>query len=199
MQPSNQCGEDRDRRRIGNTNWIGTAICALVLFGGACSTPSEKKEPSSTSQPTASSVYLPRTGAGRKAEYVSTFLGDLPVRLEVAATSETRGRGLSGRTTLVPDQGMIFIYRREASKTFWMKDCLIGLDIAYAGDDGVIFQVVSLDAPTGTGETATAESDEPARFVVEMPKGWFEGHGLGKGTPIRLTPEIARLMETAEE
>jgi uncharacterized membrane protein (UPF0127 family) len=175
------------------------AIVLLALFFGACATPSENKAEPSTSQPTASSVYIPRNGSGRRAEYVSTFLGDLPVRLEVSATAETRGRGLSGRTTLVPDQGMIFIYRREGNKTFWMKDCLIGLDIAYAGDDGVIFQVVSLDAPSGVGETATAESDEPARFVVEMPKGWFSGHGLGKGTPIRLTPEIARLMDSAEE
>lgn len=199
MQDSNRCGQRRGDMTLSDVARKKAAIVLLALIFGACATPSEKTAEPSTSQPTASSVYMPRAGSGRRAEFVSTFLGDLPVRLEVAATSETRGRGLSGRTTLVPDQGMIFIYRREGKKTFWMKDCLIGLDIAYAGDDGVIFQVVSLDAPSGVGETATAESDEPARFVVEMPKGWFSGHGLGKGTPIRLTPEIARLMDSAEE
>lgn len=199
MKDSNRSGEGQGDGTLFVVVRTITVVVAFIFFFGGCATPNEKKEESSTSQPVASSVYMPRAGSGRRAEFVSTFLGDLPVRLEVSATSETRGRGLSGRTTLVPDQGMIFIYRREGTKTFWMKDCLIGLDIAYAGDDGVIFQIVSLDAPSGTGETATAESDEPARFVVEMPKGWFAGHGLEKGTAIRLTPEIARLMETAEE
>ncbi|MEZ6195808.1 MAG: DUF192 domain-containing protein [Planctomycetota bacterium] len=146
----------------------------------------------------------PPVDEGPRVEPAPTFPTDPPgdgrffariggelVRLEVAAVPEARARGLAGRTALAPDEGMIFVYPEAASRSFWMKGCLISLDIAYLDDERRIFQLGSLDpgAPDAADHPRLV-STGPARYVVEMEKGWFARHGLGVGEIVRFSPEL---------
>jgi uncharacterized membrane protein (UPF0127 family) len=49
--------------------------------------------------------------------------------LEVKSTPESIKRGLAGRYSI--DGGAIFIFTGDDSKTFWMRDCKIPLDIIF--------------------------------------------------------------------
>lgn len=48
--------------------------------------------------------------------------------VEVADTEELRRKGLQGRDYLAPDEGMLFIFDKQGTYEFWMKDTKIPLD-----------------------------------------------------------------------
>lgn len=111
--------------------------------------------------------------------------GTVPVKLEVASSSEQRLKGLMGRTSLAPDAGMLFEYSepREASHGFWMYKTLIPLDIAYLNEDGVIGsirQMVPCASASGAG-CPTYPAGVPFIQAVEMNAGFFQKHEIRTG------------------
>lgn len=111
--------------------------------------------------------------------------GTVPVKLEVASSSEQRRKGLMGRTSLEPEAGMLFEYNepREASHGFWMYKTLIPLDIAYLNQDGVIGsirQMVPCASASGSG-CPTYPAGVPFIQAVEMNAGFFREHGIRTG------------------
>jgi len=67
-------------------------------------------------------------------------LGSRTFHLEVAATPEKRFRGLSNRTFIEPDGGMLFVFpdRQVQVHSFVMRDCPIPIDIVYLDKAGRI-------------------------------------------------------------
>ena len=133
---------------------------------------------------------------------VAAVVGGRAVALEVADTDDLRDLGLGGRESLATDTGMIFTYLQADWRTFWMKGCRIGLDIAYLDDDRRIFQIGSLDPPapsTPEGDWPALESTAPARYVVEMEKGWFARHGIEAGAVVEFSSELARRARETRE
>jgi hypothetical protein len=43
------------------------------------------------------------------------------VRVEIAETEEQRQRGLMGRTSILEDAGMLFVWAEDTTSGFWMK------------------------------------------------------------------------------
>jgi uncharacterized membrane protein (UPF0127 family) len=93
----------------------------------------------------------PAEGSKEGASSVKTFATPQPAlptlevkldgrtfKLEQATTDEQRFRGLSGRTEIAPDGGMIFLFRRAATHSFVMRDCPIPIDIVYVDATGRI-------------------------------------------------------------
>ena len=103
--------------------------------------------------------------------------------VEIAATQARRERGLMGRETLGLQRGMLFVYRGPAPRSFWMKDCLIGLDIAFLDADGRILQVATL--PPGIGLVGTglpsAACQGPVKYVLELRAKRLAELGVGTG------------------
>lgn len=97
---------------------------------------------------------------------------------------------------------MIFVYPRAEPRSFWMKGCLIALDVAFVDDFGRILDIVSLEPPAaGTSDALMprARSDHPARFVIETRKGWFAEKGVAVGARVELPPELIRLAEEGDD
>ncbi len=121
------------------------------------------------------------------------WLGDQEVWLEVASDSKSRGLGLGHRKSLARDDGMIFVYEEAGFRSFWMKDTWVPLDIAFVSNDLLITQIVSLDPPAAhcsDADLPRAKSQDRARYVVEMQKGWFERNGVGVGDHLRLSSQL---------
>jgi uncharacterized protein len=59
-------------------------------------------------------------------------------KLELALNDQTRFRGLSGRTELPADEGMLFVFQRSEPRAFVMRDCPIPIDIIYLDGAGRI-------------------------------------------------------------
>src|SRR5829696_2865903 len=66
------------------------------------------------------------------------------VRLEVAADPATRGRGLMERERVPPGTGMVFLYPADVAESFWMKNTLVPLSIAFVAADGRVVSVAEM-------------------------------------------------------
>jgi len=106
--------------------------------------------------------------------------------VELALTEAERQHGLMFRPHLSPDDGMLFAYTADENHSFWMKNTLIPLDIAFIADDGTLVNVNETPMypdPRHPGDSyATSNSKLPARYVLEMNLGWFRQKGLVDGS-----------------
>ena len=108
------------------------------------------------------------------------------LQVEIAETVEQQERGLMYRTAMPAQSGMLFVYPREERGGFWMLNTRIPLSIAFAGDDGVIFQIDDMAPCTSRyaflcpGYPARA----PFRYALEVNQGYFGERGIGVGDRI---------------
>ncbi|ASQ90590.1 hypothetical protein CHL67_06335 [Prosthecochloris sp. GSB1] len=103
--------------------------------------------------------------------------------VEIADTPEKRKKGLMGRRLLGKNEGMLFAYDDSSIRHFWMKNTVIHLDIAFMDRHMVIGSVVSTGA---LNDSATVySSSAPARYVLEVNRGWLERNGIAPGDTMR--------------
>lgn len=120
-----------------------------------------------------------RSSAGLR---VTTLeVGGHEVTVEVAESDAERQQGLMGRDSLPEDHGMLFVYSRPQTLSFWMRDTEIPLDIAYISQDGVIVDIQQMDPHTQEQHP----SREPAMYALEMSRGWFDEHGVTVGDRVQ--------------
>jgi uncharacterized membrane protein (UPF0127 family) len=97
---------------------------------------------------------------------------------EVAAVPEARSCGLSHRSELPQNHGMLFVFQNTKQVSFWMKDTHIPLSIAFIDDHGQIVDIQKMDP---IPSTQTYNSPLPVRYALEVNQGWFEKNGIGLG------------------
>jgi len=149
--------------------------------------------------------------AGKKVDPMPEIrVGGKTVHVETSHKREQRMRGLMNRTTMSANDGMLFMYSGEDSRSFWMMNCHYGLDIAFFGADRRLQNVVPIDPypdpnqdPGENAPGGRARSKGGACFVLEVPKGWFKKAGLvdDDGMPVKpVTLELsAPLQKLADE
>lgn len=113
---------------------------------------------------------------------VELTLGDKSLMVEVASTGEQRYNGLSFRTKLAEDAGMLFVYQQPRKLTFTMRNTLLPLSIAYIDENLVIDEILEMDV--GPGQLFPSRSI--VKFALEVNQGWFERNNIGVGTRIQL-------------
>jgi len=116
--------------------------------------------------------------------------------LELAATNSARMRGLGGRRTLPPGTGMLFVHPDDLRRNYWMKDCLIAMDLAFLDRQGRIVAMHRLEPedPRRARESAADyharlrryPSRRPARYAIELPPGDLDALGLAVGDTVPL-------------
>ena len=105
--------------------------------------------------------------------------GDTPVvlRAEIAASDEDRSQGLMHRKKLPDGEGMLFVFDRDQPLSFWMKNTLIPLSIAFIASDGRIIEIKDMQPQ----DTNSVKSSRSVRYALEVPQGWFSRAGVKAG------------------
>jgi uncharacterized protein len=106
----------------------------------------------------------------------------VPVEVEIADTEAERQTGLMGRTILPEDAGMLFVFEGEQTLSFWMKDTLIPLSIAYIDSQGRIVDIQHMQPLDETPHISVA----PAQYALEVNQGFFEERGITVGDTVEL-------------
>ena len=107
--------------------------------------------------------------------------------VELAATPQSRACGLSRRSALDENHGMLFVYSRPGPRTFWMKDTWIPLSIAFLDESGNIINIEKMP-PDQTGKRY--HSRQPALYALEVNQGWFGLHGIKAGDKVKINADI---------
>ena len=122
-------------------------------------------------------------------------IGDETFKLEVAANEKLRAKGLMNRKKIDDDGGMIFIYKRTRVRSFWMKNCLVDIDLLYLDGRGRIVSMHKMKKESLRGENESVidyerrlkryPSRRPAQFIIELKAGSID----------RLKPKVGETIE----
>lgn len=134
--------------------------------------------------PTASASSPQTATSGHGLREIALSVSGQSVIAEVADTNPLRRKGLMHRTSMVPDHGMLFVYPDERERSFWMKNTLLPLSIAYINQGGTIVHMADMEPL----DERSVRSLYPAMYALEMPQGWFDAHGVMVGEVISGLP-----------
>jgi len=169
--------------------WKIVVVIALLLT--SCSGPQADSDTQSQRTPHSSDT----TAAGKEETTsgppgLRTLVIDasggekVEVRVEVADNVLERARGLMYRKALGVNRGMLFVYPEEQRLSFWMKNTLIPLSIAYIDSKRRIVDIQ--DMKPLDDEPPSYVSADPAQYALEVNRGFFEEWGVKVGDRVEL-------------
>lgn len=104
--------------------------------------------------------------------------GQATFSIDVADDPQERAQGLMFVEQLPTLSGMLFIYERPQSVSFWMKNTLIPLDMIFAAPDGEILRIHENAIP---GDLTPISGGDGVQMVLEINGGLSARLGLTEG------------------
>jgi uncharacterized membrane protein (UPF0127 family) len=107
---------------------------------------------------------------------------DVEISVEIARTDEERATGLMFRKNLPDGQGMLFVFDRDQQLSFWMKNNVIPLSIAFIASDGYIMEIRDMQP----NDLNSVKSSRSVRYALEVPQGWFNRVNVKAGDRVKI-------------
>lgn len=107
------------------------------------------------------------------------------LRVEIASTPAQLEQGLSGRRTLAPNSGMVFLWKGDVRGQFWMKDTTVPLSIAFWGKSGRILRILDM-APCRRDPCKVYDPKVAFRGALEVNRGTFARWGVRPGAVVTI-------------
>lgn len=124
------------------------------------------------------------------AENILLSIGEHDIDAEIANTPQARERGLMYRQSLCPDCGMLFVFAKAGRPSFWMKNTLLPLSVAFITTDGFILNIEEMQPNTINIHRSRGGN---ALYALEMNSGWFARNGIRQGDQVQgLIPTLGR-------
>lgn len=111
------------------------------------------------------------------------------IPVELARTSLEQQRGLSGRATLDPNKGMLFIFTRADYYKFWMPDMQFPIDIIWINDNTVVDISANVSNAFDPINPTYYSPRTPAQYVLEVNSGFAAVHSINIGDSVELNTE----------
>ena len=151
-----------------------------------------------------SSALLAGCASSPPATHVDLIIADQTFHLEIAKDLNARREGLMNRDVLEDNQGMIFIFPDALERSFWMKNCLIPIDIIFLDSRGTITSLYEMTVePPKDVEESDFDYEQrlqnywsygPARFAIEFNAGTIKDLNLEINDRIPLELDTLRNM-----
>ncbi len=116
---------------------------------------------------------------------VSLRIGSTTLRAEVADDDTERASGLMFREALAPNSGMVFVMPQIAPASFWMKNTLIPLSIAFVDVRGTILEIHDMKPKD---ETPVRSTFPRVAYAIEVDQGWFSKNKIWPGDQVSGLP-----------
>ncbi len=105
------------------------------------------------------------------------------IQVEVANTPTLQSRGLSGRTSMSADHGMLFVFTHPSIYGFWMKDMNYPLDMVWVDAEHRVVSI-NTDIATSTYPNAIFPVSN-VLYVLELSAGASRHFGIATGTVLK--------------
>lgn len=141
-------------------------------------------EPSSDNKKTTKVEVIPGTTFEHEGNlnFINTDSITTSIEIEIAETDGAINQGLMHRKSMSFNKGMLFIFPDNTTRSFWMKNTIIPLDIIYVNND---FEIVAIkDHTTPFSEASVSSDGKPAKYVVEVNAGFAGKYGIKEGDKI---------------
>jgi uncharacterized membrane protein (UPF0127 family) len=100
-------------------------------------------------------------------------------QVKIVVSEEVKKLGLSNRTILHPNNGMLFVFDKIDAQNFWMKDMLIPIDMIFFDDNWEIVLIEENISPNTFPKTFGGSVK--SKYVLEMNAGEALSAGLKVG------------------
>ena len=148
------CVMGRVRNRISPIS----AIMALCIVAMASTSHGEAQQIRATRLVTFPTAKLSISASSGRHEFT----------VEIARTRRQQAQGLMFRRRMAANAGMLFVYRRSAPVSMWMRNTYIPLDMLFISADGKIAHIAQRTTPNSL---ATISSSKPVKSVLEVNAG----------------------------
>jgi hypothetical protein len=116
-------------------------------------------------------------------------VGSASIRAEVADDDSERSAGLMFREALATDSGMLFVMPSVGPASFWMKNTLVPLSIAFLDETGTIREIHNMQPKD---EKIVKSSFPRIAYALEMQQGWFGKKNIWPGERVSGLPQPVR-------
>lgn len=106
--------------------------------------------------------------------------------VELATTPKEQALGLMFRDSMDSNHGMLFIFPSATTRSFWMKNTRIPLDILYFDENLRLVSVAQNVRPCRTQQCPAYSSTGPAQYVLELNAGKASALGVKPGDELVL-------------
>lgn len=110
--------------------------------------------------------------------------GSSTMSVLIADTPASRQQGLSGKDSLPPNTGMLFIFDTPGTYGFWMKEMKFDLDLVWINDKMVVIGISK--GVKASSYPAVFYPPQPVKYVLEVPAGFADGQGLKVGQSLSM-------------
>ena len=114
-------------------------------------------------------------------------IGDTVIQVEIADTMSKQYLGLSNRTSLCADCGMLFVFEKSSIQTFVMRNMKFPLDMIFMSGNRVNEIWKNIPSPKAGEEPQYIQSLGPADEVLEVNAGFSDLNNLKIGNTAELT------------
>jgi uncharacterized membrane protein (UPF0127 family) len=156
--------------------WPGLA-CAALLAAAACT---QDQADAGAQRPLRRDALVeiqPSPGAA-----------PVSIAVEVADDPQEHSAGLMHRRLTNDGEGMLFVFQQAAPRAFWMRNTPGSLDLLFLDPQ---LRLVALIQRTEPMSDRVLRPAAPAQYVIEVPGGFAERHGLRVGAQVRMSRDQA--------
>jgi len=114
------------------------------------------------------------------------------IKTKVAYSNGAQQIGLMWVGHLEENMGMIFVYDQPKYLSFWMKNTLIPLSIAFVEEDGRISSIQDMYPQPGKmdHELALYQSNTLTKYAIETRIGWFKDRDIKPGSYVKIPTKL---------
>lgn len=113
---------------------------------------------------------------------------DNKFNLLISKTDKEKEIGLSEKSSLDKDSGMLFVFDKPDYHKFWMKNMKFPIDILFLKNNHLvtIHSKVPIPADTKDENAPIYSPEEPSDMVIEINSGLSETYGFQKGDGVKI-------------
>ncbi len=133
-------------------------------------------------------AYAHKTSMPAEQKISQVAVGSSTVSVEVADTEAKRELGLSYRDSLLPGNGMLFVFDLPDKYGFWMKDMSFSIDMIFIDQSGRVVTIAADAKPESylQNPPEVFYPTAPIKYVLEVPAGFAQQYGIAVGSKVVL-------------